>query len=270
MPEQNVNTDLTFFTNEPDSTLLDRFIAILKDVRYFDILVSYFRSSGFFRQYKSFENIEKIRILVGLSLDKKTFQIIETANNSDFESHVKVKEYFGEILVSEIENSEDLKEVEEGILKFVEFIKSGKIEIKAHPSRNIHAKVYISRYHLNDRDFGNVITGSSNFSEAGLISQREFNVQLKNSADVKYALEKFEALWKEAVDISDYYLDIIKTKTYLDDSITPYELYLKFLYEYFKQDLRINEDLFFKTNSISYDHIMENPSEVILSECFVK
>ena len=270
MLEQNVNTDLTFFTNEPDSTLLDRFIAILKDVRYFDILVGYFRSSGFFRLYKSFENIEKIRILVGLSLDKKTFQIIETANNSDFESHVKVKEYFGEILVSEIENSEDLKEVEEGILKFVEFIKSGKIEIKAHPSRNIHAKVYISRYHLNDRDFGNVITGSSNFSEAGLISQREFNVQLKNSADVKYALEKFEALWKEAVDISDYYLDIIKTKTYLDDSITPYELYLKFLYEYFKQDLRINEDLFFKTNSISYDHIMENPSEVILSECFVK
>ncbi|MHA1796327.1 MAG: helicase-related protein [Promethearchaeota archaeon] len=246
MHKQNTNTDLTFFTNEPDSTLLDRFVAILKDVRYFDILVGYFRSSGFFRLYKSFENIEKIRILVGLSLDTKTFQIIETANNSDFESHAKVKEYFGDVLVAEIENSEDSKEVEEGILKFVDFIKSGKIEIKAHPSRSIHAKVYISRYHENDRDFGNVITGSSNFSEAGLIAQREFNVQLKNSADVKYALEKFEALWKEAVDISDYYVDVIKTKTYLDDSITPYQLYLKFLYEYFKADLSVNEELFYK------------------------
>ena len=246
MLEQYVNTDLTFFTNEPESTLLDRFITILKDVKYFDILVGYFRSSGFFRLYKSFENIEKIRILVGLILDKKTFQIIETANNEDFESHAKVKEYFGNVLVSEIENSEDSKEVEEGILKFIEFIQSGKIEIKAHPSRNIHAKVYINRYREDDRDFGNVITGSSNFSESGLVANREFNVQLKNSADVKYALEKFEELWKEAVDISDYYVDVIKTKTYLDDSITPYQLYLKFLYEYFKEDLSVNEELFYK------------------------
>jgi len=246
MTKQNLKTDLTFFTNEPGSTLLDRFVAILKDVKYFDILVGYFRSSGFFRLYKSFENIEKIRILVGLSLDKKTFQIIETANNKDFESHVKVKEDFGNVLVSEIENSEDSQEVEEGILKFIEFIQAGKIEIKAHPGRNIHAKVYISRYREEDRDFGNVITGSSNFSESGLVANREFNVQLKNSADVKYALEKFELLWKEAVDISDYYVDIIKTKTYLDDSITPYQLYLKFLYEYFKQDLSVNEELFYK------------------------
>jgi superfamily II DNA/RNA helicase len=245
MTEQNLKTDLTFFTNESGSTLLDRFTQTLKDVKYFDILVGYFRSSGFFRLYKSFENIDKIRILVGLNLDKKTFQIIETANQ-DFESHTKIKEIFGNELVSEVENSSDTKAIEDGIIKFIEYLKSGKIEIKAHPSKDLHAKVYISRYHEDDRDYGNVITGSSNFSESGLVANREFNVQLKNSADVKFALDQFELLWKEAVDISDYYVDIIETKTYLDDSVTPYELYLKFLYEYFKQDLSINEDLFFK------------------------
>lgn len=62
------DTDLTFFSNKPGCTLLDRFIHLLKDVRFFDILVGYFRSSGFFRLYKSFEHIEKIRILVGLNL----------------------------------------------------------------------------------------------------------------------------------------------------------------------------------------------------------
>ncbi len=246
MTVENLKTDLTFFTNEPGSTLLDRFTHTLQDVKYFDILVGYFRSSGFFRLYQSFEQIEKIRILVGLNLDKKTFQIIETANYNDFDSHTKIKEIFGNELVSEVENSSDAKHIEDGINKFIEYLKSGKIEIKAHPSRDLHAKVYISRYHENDRDFGNVITGSSNFSESGLVANREFNVQLKNSADVKFALNQFELLWKEAVDISDYYVDIIKTKTYLDDSITPYELYLKFLYEYFKEDLSINEDLFFK------------------------
>ena len=70
-----MHTDLTFFTNEPGSTLLDRFKRTLKDVRYFDILVGYFRSSGFFRLYQSFEYIEKIRILVGISMGKEINQI---------------------------------------------------------------------------------------------------------------------------------------------------------------------------------------------------
>ena len=80
-----MHTDLTFFTNEPGSTLLDRFKRTLKDVRYFDILVGYFRSSGFFHLYQSFEHIEKIRILVGLSIDKKTYQIIETVRQKEFD-----------------------------------------------------------------------------------------------------------------------------------------------------------------------------------------
>ena len=62
--------DLTFFTNEEGQKLEDRFKRTLKDVKYFDILVGYFRTSGFYKLYKDFENIEKIRILVGLNADK--------------------------------------------------------------------------------------------------------------------------------------------------------------------------------------------------------
>lgn len=42
-----MNTDLTFFTNEADATLLDRFRAMLRDVQFFDVLAGFFRSSGF-------------------------------------------------------------------------------------------------------------------------------------------------------------------------------------------------------------------------------
>ena len=42
-----MQTGLTFFTNEPDATLLDRFKTTLTQVEYFDVLVGYFRSSGF-------------------------------------------------------------------------------------------------------------------------------------------------------------------------------------------------------------------------------
>ena len=249
MDNETKYTDLTFFTNEPNNTVLNRFKAILKTVEFFDVIVGYFRVSGFHQLYKSFEKIEKIRILVGLNLDKKTFQIIETSRiegKLDFETHTRTKEIVGKELINEIENCEDSKEVEDGVRKFIEYLKSGRIEIKAHPSQSLHAKVYISRYFKDDRDFGNVITGSSNFSESGLISNYEFNVQLKNSSDVIYALEKFELLWTEAVEISDYFVDIIQDKTHLNDNITPYQIYLKLLYEYFKIDLSLDPSLFYK------------------------
>src|SRR3990172_3572821 len=240
-----MKTDLTFFTNEPGSTLLDRFRKTLKDVRYFDILVGYFRTSGFFNLYQSFESIEKIRILVGLNVDRKVYEIIETAGSKqgmDFESHKRTKEVFAGNLIVEMERSQDNHETEIGVRKFIEFLQSGKMEIKAYPSADIHAKVYICRFSEDDRDFGRVITGSSNFSNAGLVANREFNVELKNSADVKFALDQFEELWKDAVDISKEYVSTVNDKTWLNDQITPYHLYLKLLYEYFKEDINIDED----------------------------
>ena len=239
------NSDLTFFTNEDGQKLEDRFKKTLKDVKYFDILVGYFRTSGFHKLYKEFEQIDKIRILVGLNADKKAVDIIQETKQShfDFESHTVTKEKIAYSIKQELEEADDNYDIEFGIQKFIEYIKLGKIEIKAYPNYNIHAKVYISRFKDDDRDFGRVITGSSNFSESGLNSQYEFNVELKNSADVKYALNKFEELWQNAVDLSAVYVDTVQNDTWLNDEITPYELYLKFLYEYFKENLAKKDSL---------------------------
>jgi hypothetical protein len=87
-----MNSDLTFFTNEPGASLLDRFKTILKHVQYFDVLVGYFRTSGFHQIYEALEDIDKIRILVGLKIDPKAYEIIEEARaqrQTDFESHSK-------------------------------------------------------------------------------------------------------------------------------------------------------------------------------------
>lgn len=49
-----VNTDMKFFTNEPERDLYSRFAAILKsNTRFFDVLVGYFRASGFFKMLYS-------------------------------------------------------------------------------------------------------------------------------------------------------------------------------------------------------------------------
>ncbi len=237
-------TDTMFFTNEPGLKLEDRFKSTLVNVETFDILVGYFRTSGFKALCNEFESIDKIRILIGLSTDKQTVEAYEKSKQLDFlESHTNTKDIFSKELEKELYSSEDNYDVEYSIRKFVEFLRSGKLELRAFPSRDLHAKVYISKFRKDDRDYGRVITGSSNFSENGLNSQYEFNVELKNSIDVKYAQEKFDNLWAMSVDLTETYIDTINDKTWLNDTIKPYELYIKFLYEYFKEKLEKKETL---------------------------
>ena len=86
-------TDLTFFTNDSGQTLLDRFKATLKDTQLFDVLVGYFRSSGFYQLYGSIESIEKTRILVGLGVDEEAYRTINHFHPQtviDFESHSNI------------------------------------------------------------------------------------------------------------------------------------------------------------------------------------
>jgi len=245
-----MNSDLTFITNEPNKTLLDRFKVLIKDTKLFDILVGYFRASGFYSLYKSLENTKRIRILIGINTNKSTIDLINQPRDKEqitlqF-SHAEVKQELEETISKEMEQSEDKAEIEEGVQKFIEWLKNGKLEIKAYPTENIHAKLYIMTFAEGDRDVGRVITGSSNFSLAGLKDNLEFNVELKNRADYEYALNKFNELWENAVDVKDKYIETIRTKSWLNSNITPYELYLKFLYEYFKDDLSRPEEIFYK------------------------
>ncbi|KAA6338474.1 ATP-dependent RNA helicase DbpA, partial [termite gut metagenome] len=241
-------TDTRFFTNENGLTLLDRFKSTLKDSQYFDILVGYFRLSGFHQLYDSFEKIEKTRILVGLNVDRQTYDILMYNQENgliDFESDKNTKLQYEKNLINEIESvSENIEQIQLGIKKFIEFLSSKKIEIRAYPSKNIHAKVYINRYNENVShiSYGSVITGSSNFSESGLIAQREFNVELKDKPDVDFALNQFEELWKDGVDVSQDFVDVIINKTWLNDKITPYELFLKCVYEYLEEDINLEDN----------------------------
>jgi len=248
----SINTDITFIINEKNSTLKERFHTLIKDSVFFDCLVGYFYTTGFHLLYKSLENTEKIRILVGISTNRETLNLIQMQKfdyentYSDELSFYEVGEKFVEDVKKELEDSEDKKEVEEGIQKFIEWIKRKKLEIRAYPSRNLHAKLYIMTFKEEDRDIGRVITGSSNFTRAGLLDNLEFNVELKNRADYEFAKKKFDELWNQSVDITEKYIQTVEEKTWLNQNITPYELYLKFLYEYFKEELSRTEKLFLK------------------------
>src|SRR6266852_3507510 len=247
-----MSTDLTFVTNEPGNNLRDRFTTLLtKDTRLFDCLVGYFYISGFHKIYPALENVEKVRILVGLQTDRTAYELWQHSRR-DGElslSHASTKQKVSQDVLDELEKAPDAQAIETGVHKFVEWLRSGKLEIKAHPSENLHAKVYIMTFSEGDRDKGRVITGSSNLTQSGLLDNLEFNVELKTRADYEFALAKFNELWEVAVDLRKPYDDTVTNRSPFAH-FTPYELYLKFLYEYFRDELNLPaeiEDIFLPT-----------------------
>jgi superfamily II DNA or RNA helicase/HKD family nuclease len=240
-----MTTDSKFITNEEGKTLSDRFGEIIDSAKQFDCLVGYFMSSGFHSMWRHLQNAEEIRILIGISTDPKTFGLIESSKKEkQLSLGLSQKEIHDNIFVNvekEMEICDDTSEAELGVKKFKEWLISGKLQIKVYPHAKIHAKIYITTYKEGGRDKGRVITGSSNFSKSGLQDNLEFNVELKDSPDYQFAIDKFNALWEQSVDISEKYVDFMKNNTWLKENITPYEMFLKFLYENLKERIERKE-----------------------------
>ena len=221
-----------FFTNYQENTLLKKFAGVFEhsDVHYFDALVGYFRSSGYFRIRKYLENVTKIRILVGINVDK----LVRTAARKGLEFNLNSEITIDEVrqaIREDIQHSDYQKEVEEGIIQFIEDVASGKMEIRAHPEKNIHAKIYIFRQKIEHEHagYGAVITGSSNLTVAGIEKNFEFNVELRDYDDIKFATDTFNKLWDESVEILSEEIQNVRTATYLNDEFTPFEIFIKFI-----------------------------------------
>ena len=229
-----------FFTNSDQNTLLRKFEGVFennKDIKIFDALVGFFRASGYFSIRPYLENVPKIRILVGINVDKiiSKYQAKGLLFQSD--SQQTINEFLNDTK-ADIQASEYSDKVENGILKFLEDVITKKIEIKAHPTRNLHAKIYIFKPdNFNEHKSGHVITGSSNLTDAGLgtteQSNYEFNVLLNDFDDVKFASDEFEILWNEGIPILPVDIENVQKNTFLKADPTPFELYIKFLIEYF-------------------------------------
>ena len=135
-----MSSDLTFLTNEPGKSLRDRFSVLLgKDTRFFDCLVGYFFISGFYKLYPGLENVEKVRILIGLQTDRTAYELLERAKEQydlPLKSHASVIEQIPNDVLGELEKTADSVEIETGVHKFVEWVRSGKLEIKAYPVKS--------------------------------------------------------------------------------------------------------------------------------------
>ena len=213
----------------------------------FHAVVGYFRASGYFAIREHLNKISKVRILVGINVDNMIAEA-QRRGLMFFGDDKKTREEFLNWMQEDIKQARYDKKVEDGILQFMDDIIENKIEIRAHTNKKLHSKIYIFLpEQFNEHSSGTVITGSSNLTDAGLgknydRANYEFNVELRDYEDVKFANDEFEKLWNESTDILPEDFNKIKEKTHLGKEFTPFEIYIKFLIEYFGKNIEYDPE----------------------------
>ena len=207
-----------FFNNDTGNTLFDKLKGIASGMANFDrflAVVGFFRSSGYFKLRKELDDVEEIKILVGINIDdifrrhNKTMLMLESAE--------KAKIIYDEEFRQDIINARYAPEVEEGILQMCQDLVDGRLQMKIHSTKNLHAKFYLCLPHNHsEHTDGWVIMGSSNISDSGLgttLSPRyELNVAMKDFDDVDYCHTEFKKLWEEAVALTIDDIESIKQR----------------------------------------------------------
>lgn len=184
----------------------------------FDIATGYFDIGSLLSLDGKWQQLEAIRVLMGDTVARRTKRtlLLGVTNN--------VKNKLDDSLEMEKEENDFLT----GVPAIVAALQKGQIKCKVYNRKKFHAKAYIT-HAKQDVVGSSALVGSSNFTLPGLTENVELNIQIRR--EVEKLQEWFDEHWKVAVDISEEVLNVIERHT---REYTPFEVYAKSLYEYFR------------------------------------
>lgn len=235
-------------------TLLDEIKLSLTKTELARFAVGYFFISGFKEIYKDIENITELKLLIGNATDRQTCEQIAEAHlasslpeyeikQAKFRNNEKKQQVIKSTKTDFENRISQLHQTEENI-KFIislkELIKSGKLKIHIYTKGRLHAKCYLMLNKKDEQTKGQVIVGSSNLSLGGLRHNSELNVSLPEEY-IDEIDKWFDNLWAESEDFDQQLIQIIE-KSWAEYHPTPYELYLKVIYEIVKDKLYEKEE----------------------------
>ncbi|MYA37104.1 MAG: helicase [Candidatus Dadabacteria bacterium] len=186
----------------------------------FDIATGYFEIGALLALDGKWQELEKIRILMGAETTYRTRKILLEA----------VQTLALDRLDSSIEDDKEPNPFLHGVSEILDALVSKKIECRIYDKDKFHAKAYITHAKLEVVG-SQALVGSSNFTLPGLSNNVELNVQIQSAREVAQLQEWFETHWDEASEITDAVIDTISRHTRL---YSPFEVYTKALQQFFR------------------------------------
>lgn len=186
----------------------------------FDIATGYFEIGALLALDGKWQELDKIRILMGADTTQRTRKTILAA----------VKARAEERLDDSLEATKQANPFLRGVPAILDALRAGKIECRVYDKDKFHAKAYITHAKLEVVG-AQALVGSSNFTEPGLTRNIELNVQIQSAREVAQLQEWFEAHWEQATGVTDAVVETISRHTHL---YTPFDIYAKALHEFFR------------------------------------
>lgn len=255
-----------FLTNTGKTTSLsERVQALTRSCLKLDFLVGYFFFSGFCEVYKDLKD-KPLRILVGMDAEVDLNNCIveyttNLGNRKTSDSKLTIKNKYFDNLRKIINKADilDSAEFKNSYHVFLEKLENGTLEVRKTKEPN-HAKMYLfyipPEKSTSGLDESKLIIGSSNFSIQGFKARNEINVYLQDDNDFKDGKKIFEELWDDSIPLinienkDDFYENVL-AHTWLETVPSPYLMYIRVLYEYFK----VTKDYIKTPREITHDRM---------------
>lgn len=222
------HSDLYIVDNSTDEQTVRSYLTEWCSVsKQMDIATGYFEIGSLLSMDSEWQKLDKIRIILGDEVTKRTKAAIDAAIDSMLAK-----------LRDSVDDEQERNEFLIGVPAIHEALQTRKIECRVIDRSKFHAKAYITYFRDEYRSqfisamnipSGYALVGSSNFTKAGLTQNIELNVQVTD--DVDQLQRWFEDRWEEGVDITEATLKVIEGRC---KEYAPYDVYLRSMYEYFK------------------------------------
>ena len=236
-----------------EEKLADHIGRLLDNAERAKFAVGYFFLSGFKEIRAHLEKVQELRLLIGSTSNLKTVETLAlgTGNPEVVEKLLEPLNYLTpqEKADAVKRESQKLTEIaaqipqtdeDEDYIKFLaKLVRDGKVKVRVYTKGVLHAKAYIVDYPEGRYERGSAIVGSSNLSLAGVTSNTELNVVVPGNENHEKLSEWFERLWADAEDFAEELMHVLESSWAMNEP-TPYELYLKVVYELVKD--RLDED----------------------------
>ncbi|HPD74057.1 MAG TPA: SNF2-related protein, partial [bacterium] len=233
-----------FITNSQTNDLRRRLVELISNSKELKFLIGFFYFSGIEELYEGLKAKPDttMKILVGLNVDTAISNLVEISEENHLTDEEKTLNFIESIKKSLNNENFDTKQFYEQVTFFINLMRKDKLVIRKTYNPN-HAKLYLFKLDENQVGKKNLfITGSSNLTRAGLMTQDEFNVEIGDYG-FDEAEKYFEELWENAVKITESdiikkkLIQVIENETMVKD-VTPFEafcLVLKTYLETFEQ-----------------------------------
>lgn len=192
-----------------------------------DIATGFFRIEAWIRLEEPLDQLTNLRLLIGRD---PTILPAERSN-------IDLKKFFRRDVQGQLEQSNFNLAYKQQIERLIAYLKQEHIQVRLYGVNGdkvsfLHAKAYI----FND----NSIIGSSNFTPSGLDGNTELNVLIKQTAIARdLRANWFSKFWNDTsvdIDYKDKLIDTLEASKFGSKAYTPYQVFVKALYELFKDE----------------------------------